>query len=186
MASRTQRGTDGACHEDCPVTSNQPPYSMFESRSRVTILPFAEKKTSALSIMPAHAFWSIDWGDEQAGALPNFPSDDFRRNAKNYQELSYRGTWPCGLHRENRSPHGVSAGVCSHCMDFTSFSNHRSDRRRAKAKQVEGVILRRTFQLSREEFPKSRTICPKTCPNRPHFSDRWENRLSGRYAFRRT
>jgi len=28
-----QRGTDGACHEDCPVTSNQPPYPMLNPQS---------------------------------------------------------------------------------------------------------------------------------------------------------
>ena len=68
-----------------PITSLQPPYSMINRSIEAEILPFCEK----------HGIGVINYSPMQSGLLTgamtkervaNMPQDDFRRNAKQFQE----------------------------------------------------------------------------------------------------
>jgi aryl-alcohol dehydrogenase-like predicted oxidoreductase len=75
-----------------PITSNQPPYSMLNRAVESAILPFCEKNNiGVINYAPMHS--GLLTGAMSKQRVANFPSDDFRRNAKNYQEPLLSGTW---------------------------------------------------------------------------------------------
>lgn len=85
--------------------------------------------------------------------VAHFPSDDFRRNAKNYQEpLLSRNLAVAAFLGEIGKRHSVSAGVVAiawtlhHPAITAAIVGGRNE------KQVEGVIPAATFRLSDEEF----------------------------------
>jgi aryl-alcohol dehydrogenase-like predicted oxidoreductase len=90
--------------------------------------------------------------------VANFPSDDFRRNAKNYQEpLLSRNLGVADFIGKIGARHGVSAGVVA-----IAWTLHHSAITAAivggrNAKQVEGVIPAATFRLSEKEFSEIQT-----------------------------
>jgi aryl-alcohol dehydrogenase-like predicted oxidoreductase len=135
-----------------PVTSNQPPYSMLNRAVESTILPFCEKNNiGVINYAPMHS--GLLTGAMSKQRVASFPSDDFRRNAKNYQEpLLSRNLAVADFLGKIGRRHGVSAGVVA-----IAWTLHHSAITAAivggrNAKQVEGVIPAATFQLSGEEF----------------------------------
>ncbi|WP_130417337.1 aldo/keto reductase [Edaphobacter modestus] len=135
-----------------PITSNQPPYSMLNRAIEAEILPFCEKNNiGTISYAPMHS--GLLTGAMTKERVANFPQDDFRRNAKNYQEpLLSRNLAVAEFIGAIGKRHGVSAGVVAiawvlhHSAITGAIVGGRS------AKQVEGVIPAATFRLPDEEF----------------------------------
>jgi aryl-alcohol dehydrogenase-like predicted oxidoreductase len=135
-----------------PITSNQPPYSMLNRAVEAAILPFCEQNNiGVINYAPMHS--GLLTGAMTKHRVDNFPSDDFRRNAKNYQEpLLSRNLAVADFLAKIGAKHGVSAGVVA-----IAWTLHHSAITAAivggrNAKQIEGVIPAETFRLSDEEF----------------------------------
>jgi aryl-alcohol dehydrogenase-like predicted oxidoreductase len=97
--------------------------------------------------------------------VANFPSDDFRRNAKNYQEpLLSRNLAVAAFLGTIGARHGVSAGVVA-----IAWTLHHSAITAAivggrNAKQVEGVMPAATFRLSQDEFAEIQNYLSQHVP----------------------
>jgi aryl-alcohol dehydrogenase-like predicted oxidoreductase len=135
-----------------PITSNQPPYSMLNRTVEAAILPFCEKSNiGVINYAPMHS--GLLTGAMTTERVANFPGDDFRRNAKNYQEpLLSRNLAVADFLGKIGKRHGVSAGVVA-----IAWTLHHSPITAAivggrNARQVEGVFPAATFRLSQEEF----------------------------------
>jgi aryl-alcohol dehydrogenase-like predicted oxidoreductase len=135
-----------------PITSNQPPYSMLNRAVEAEILPFCEKNNiGVINYAPMHS--GLLTGAMTKERVANFPSNDFRRNAKNYQEpLLSRNLAVADFIGKIAAKRGVSAGVVA-----IAWTRHHSAITAAivggrNAKQVEGVIPAATFRLSDDEF----------------------------------
>jgi aryl-alcohol dehydrogenase-like predicted oxidoreductase len=135
-----------------PITSNQPPYSMLNRAIEPAILPFCLKNNiGTINYAPMHS--GLLTGAMSKERVAKFTSDDFRRNAKNYQEpLLSRNLAVADFLGKIGKRHGVSAGVIAiawtlhHPAVTAAIVGGRS------ARQVEGVISAATFRLSEEEF----------------------------------
>jgi aryl-alcohol dehydrogenase-like predicted oxidoreductase len=135
-----------------PITSNQPPYSMLNRAVDAAILPFCEQNNiGVINYAPMHS--GLLTGAMTKDRVANLAKDDFRRNAKNYQEpLLSRNLAVADFLAKIGARHGVSAGVVAiawtlhHSAITAAIVGGRS------AKQVEGVIAAATFRLSEEEF----------------------------------
>lgn len=139
-----------------PITSNQPPYSMLNRAIEAEVLPFCEKNgIGTISYAPMHS--GLLTGAMTKERVANFPKDDFRRNAKNYQEpLLSRNLAVADFIGKIGQRHGVSAGVVA-----IAWALHHSAITAAivggrNAKQVEGIFPAATFRLSEEEFQEIR------------------------------
>jgi aryl-alcohol dehydrogenase-like predicted oxidoreductase len=135
-----------------PVTSNQPPYSMLNRAVESTILPFCEKNNiGVINYAPMHS--GLLTGAMSKQRVANFPSDDFRRNAKNYQEpLLSRNLAVADFLAKIGHRHGVSAGVVAIAWTLQHSAITAAIVGGRNAKQVEGVMPAATFRLSGEEF----------------------------------
>jgi len=135
-----------------PVTSNQPPYSMLNRAIEAEVLPFCEKNNiGTISYAPMHS--GLLTGAMTKERVANFPEDDFRKRAKNYQEpLLSRNLAVADFLAGIGKRRGVSAGVVAiawvlhHSAVTAAIVGGRS------AKQVEGVVPATDFRLSEEEF----------------------------------
>ena len=135
-----------------PITSNQPPYSMLNRAVEAEILPFCEKNhIGTINYAPMHS--GLLTGAMTKERVANFPKDDFRRNAKNYQEpLLSRNLGVADFLKTIGERHGVTAGVVAiawtlhHPAVTAAIVGGRS------AKQVEGVIPAANFRLSEAEY----------------------------------
>jgi aryl-alcohol dehydrogenase-like predicted oxidoreductase len=140
-----------------PITSNQPPYSMLNRSVEDEILPFCEKNgIGTISYAPMHS--GLLTGAMTKERVANFPEDDFRRRAKNYQEpLLSRNLGVAEFIGEIGRRHGVSAGVVAiawvlhHSAITGAIVGGRS------AKQVEGISPAASFRLPEEEFQEIQT-----------------------------
>ena len=135
-----------------PITSNQPPYSMLNRAVEATVLPFCERKNiGTINYAPMHS--GLLTGAMSKDRVAKFSSDDFRRNAKNYQEpLLSRNLAVADFLADIGKRRGVSAGVVA-----IAWTLHHSAVTAAivggrNAKQVEGVMPAASFRLSGEEF----------------------------------
>jgi aryl-alcohol dehydrogenase-like predicted oxidoreductase len=82
-----------------------------------------------------------------------FPDDDFRRNAKNYQEpLLSRNLAVADFIAQIGNKHGVSAGVVAIAWTLHQPAITAAIVGGRNAKQVEGVIPAATFRLSQQEY----------------------------------
>ena len=141
-----------------PITSNQPPYSMLNRAIEPAILPFCLKNNiGTINYAPMHS--GLLTGAMSKERVAKFTSDDFRRNAKNYQEpLLSRNLAVADFLANIGKRHGVSAGVIAiawtlhHPAVTAAIVGGRS------AKQVEGVMPAATFRLSEEEFGEIQAV----------------------------
>jgi aryl-alcohol dehydrogenase-like predicted oxidoreductase len=147
-----------------PITSNQPPYSMLNRAVESAILPFCEQNSiGVINYAPMHS--GLLTGAMSKQRVANFPSDDFRRNAKNYQEpLLSRNLAVADFLGKIGSRHGVSAGVVA-----IAWTVHHSAITAAivggrNAKQIEGVIPAATFRLSQDEFSEIQNYLSQHVP----------------------
>jgi aryl-alcohol dehydrogenase-like predicted oxidoreductase len=135
-----------------PITSNQPPYSMLNRAVETAILPFCQKSNiGVINYAPMHS--GLLTGAMSKQRVANFPSDDFRRNAKNYQEpLLSRNLAVADFLGKIGDRHGVSAGVVAIAWTLHHPGITAAIVGGRNAKQVEGVIRAATFRLSDKEF----------------------------------
>jgi len=135
-----------------PITSNQPPYSMLNRAIEAEVLPFCQKNgVGVINYAPMHS--GLLTGAMTKERVANFPQDDFRRNAKNYQEpLLSRNLAVADFIGEIGKRHGVSAGVIAIAWTLHHPAVTATIVGGRNAKQVEGVIPAATFRLSEEEF----------------------------------
>ena len=135
-----------------PITSNQPPYSMLNRAIEASVLPFCQENgIGVINYAPMHS--GLLTGAMSKERVENFPKDDFRRNAKNYQEpLLSRNLAVADYLATIGAKHGVSAGVVAiawtlhHPAITAAIVGGRS------AQQVEGVAPAANLRLSDVEF----------------------------------
>src|SRR5271155_1463726 len=140
-----------------PITSLQPPYSMINRAVEAEILPFCAKNNiGVINYSPMHS--GLLTGAMTKERVAAFPANDFRRNAKNYQEpLLSRNLAVADFLSEIGAKHGVSAGVVAIAWTLHHSSITAAIVGGRNAKQVEGVIPAATFRLSKEEFSEIQT-----------------------------
>ncbi len=135
-----------------PVTSLQPPYSMINRTVEPEILPFCAE----------HGIGVINYSPMQSGLLTGamtkervagMPGDDFRRNAKNFQEpLLSRNLELAALLGQIGERHNVHAGVVAIAWTLHNAAVTAAIVGGRSASQVDGVIPAASFRLSKAEF----------------------------------
>ena len=135
-----------------PVTSNQPPYSMLNRAVEAEILPFCQQNNiGVINYAPMHS--GLLTGAMTKERVANFTKDDFRRNAKNYQEpLLSRNLAVANFLSEIGAGHGVSAGVVAIAWTLHHPAITAAIVGGRNPKQVEGVLPAESFRLSEGEF----------------------------------
>jgi aryl-alcohol dehydrogenase-like predicted oxidoreductase len=135
-----------------PITSNQPPYSMLNRAVEPEILPFCKAHNiGVINYAPMHS--GLLTGAMSKERVAAFPKDDFRRNAKNYQEpLLTRNLAVAGFLKTIGERHNVPAGVVA-----IAWTRHNDAITAAivggrSAKQVEGIIPAANFRLTEAEY----------------------------------
>ncbi len=137
-----------------PITSLQPPYSMINRSIEPEILPFCEK----------HGIGVINYSPMQSGLLTGamtaeriakMPTDDFRRNTKQFKEpLLSRNLELVELLRTIGKPHHVEPGVVAIAWTLHQPAITAAIVGGRNARQVEGVLPAATFRLSDAEYAK--------------------------------
>jgi aryl-alcohol dehydrogenase-like predicted oxidoreductase len=135
-----------------PITSNQPPYSMLNRAVEAEVLQFCQKSgIGVINYAPMHS--GLLTGAMTKERVANFPKDDFRRNAKNYQEpLLSRNLAVADFIGRIGKRHGVSAGVVAIAWTLHNPAVTAAIVGGRNPKQVEGIVPAATFRLSEEEF----------------------------------
>jgi aryl-alcohol dehydrogenase-like predicted oxidoreductase len=135
-----------------PVTANQPPYSMINRVVEDEVLPFCLKHgIGTINYAPMHS--GLLTGAMTKERVANFPEDDFRKRAKNYQEpLLTRNLALAEFIGKIGARHGVSAGVVAIAWTLHNPAVTAAIVGGRNARQVEGVIPAMKFRLSGEEY----------------------------------
>jgi aryl-alcohol dehydrogenase-like predicted oxidoreductase len=140
-----------------PITSLQPPYSLINRTVEAEILPFCDD----------HAIGVINYSPQHSGLLTgamtkervaNLPPDDFRRNAKNYQEphLS-RNLALADFLKQVGERHGVTAGVVAIAWTLANPAITAAIVGGRSPEQVEQVWPAAKFRLSHDELQEIAT-----------------------------
>ena len=135
-----------------PITSNQPPYSMINRNIEDAILPFCERHgIGTINYAPMHS--GLLTGRMTKARVANFPEDDFRKRAKNYQEpfLSRNLAWAEFLKAVGQR-HGVPAGVIAIAWTLHNPGITAAIVGGRNAEQVAGVAPALDFRFSDEEY----------------------------------
>ncbi|WP_263366059.1 aldo/keto reductase [Edaphobacter bradus] len=135
-----------------PITSNQPPYSMINRNIEREILPFCqEHHIGTINYAPMHS--GLLTGKMTKERVANFPEDDFRKRAKNYQEplLSRNLGW-ADLLKTIASRHSVSAGVVAIAWTLHHPGITAAIVGGRNAAQIEDVVPALNFRLSDAEY----------------------------------
>jgi len=135
-----------------PITSNQPPYSMINRSIEPEILPFCGKHNiGVLNYAPMHS--GLLTGAMTKERVAAFPSDDFRRNAKSYQQPALdRNLKLADLLKQIGSRHGVNAGVVATAWTLEQPAITAAIVGSRSAKQVEGTLAAASFKLAPAEL----------------------------------
>jgi aryl-alcohol dehydrogenase-like predicted oxidoreductase len=139
------------CLEIAPITSLQPPYSMINRSVEAEILPFCrESKIGVINYAPMHS--GLLTGAMSKERVANLPPDDFRRNARNYQEpLLSRNLDIADFLKQIGARHGVSAGVIAIAWTLANPAITGAIVGGRGPEQVEGVWPSAKFRLSHDE-----------------------------------
>ena len=134
-----------------PVTSLQPPYSMINRSIEAEILPFCEKNGIGV----------INYSPMQSGLLTGamtkeraaaFPKDDFRRNAKAFQEPQLDRNLKLAAYLGGiGAKYDVSAGVVAIAWTLAKPGITAAIVGGRSAKQVDGVVPAAGFRLTEDE-----------------------------------
>jgi aryl-alcohol dehydrogenase-like predicted oxidoreductase len=135
-----------------PIAALQPPYSMINRTIEPEILPFCEKHgIGVINYAPMHS--GLLTGAMTKERVAAFPENDFRRNAKNYQEpLLSRNLAVADLLKTIGARRGVSAGVIAIAWTLHSPAVTAAIVGGRNAKQVQGVFPATDFRLAEPEF----------------------------------
>ena len=134
-----------------PITSLQPPYSMINRSIEAEILPFCEKNgIGVINYAPMHS--GLLTGAMTRERVAAFPANDFRKNAKNYQEPQLtRNLEIASFLAEIGARHDVSAGVVAIAWTLAKPGITAAIVGGRSAKQVDGVIAAAAFRLTASE-----------------------------------
>lgn len=145
------------CLEIAPITSLQPPYSMLNRAVESEILPFClGHSIGVINYAPMHS--GLLTGAMTKERVANFPLDDFRRKAKNYQEpLLTRNLAIADFLKQVGARHGVSAGVIAIAWTLTQPAVTAAIVGARSPEQVEGVWPAAKFRLSQDEMNEIQT-----------------------------
>jgi aryl-alcohol dehydrogenase-like predicted oxidoreductase len=140
------------CLEIAPITSLQPPYSMLNRAVEAEILPYClEHRIGVINYAPMHS--GLLTGAMSKERFANLPLDDFRRNAKNYQEpLFSRNLAIADFLKQIGARHGVSAGVVAIAWTLANPAITAAIVGGRNPQQVEGVWPAAKFRLSTDEL----------------------------------
>ncbi|WP_263384382.1 aldo/keto reductase [Granulicella arctica] len=135
-----------------PVTSLQPPYSMINRAVEAEILPFClQHDIGVINYSPMHS--GLLTGAMTKERVANLPANDFRRNAKNYQEPQLsRNLELAALLTTIGARHNVNAGVIAIACTLKNAAVTAAIVGGRSASQVDGVIPAASFELSDQEF----------------------------------
>ena len=135
-----------------PITSNQPPYSMLNRAVEAEILPYCQTHNiGVINYAPMHS--GLLTGAMSKERVAAFPQDDFRRNAKNYQEpLLSRNLAIADFLKTIGVRHNVSAGVVAIAWTLHNPAITAAIVGGRNAKQVEGTYPAANFRLSEPEY----------------------------------
>jgi aryl-alcohol dehydrogenase-like predicted oxidoreductase len=146
------------CLEIAPITSLQPPYSMLNRAVEAEILPYCESHLiGVINYAPMHS--GLLTGAMSKERFANLPPDDFRRNAKNYQEpLFSRNLAIADFLKQIGARHGVSAGVVAIAWTLANPAITAAIVGGRSPEQVEGVWPAAKFRLSKDEIQEIETF----------------------------
>jgi aryl-alcohol dehydrogenase-like predicted oxidoreductase len=146
------------CRKIAPITSLQPPYSMLNRAVEPEILPFClTHDIGVINYAPMHS--GLLTGAMTKERVANFPADDFRRNAKNYQEpLLSRNLLIADFLKGVGARHGVAAGVVAIAWTLANPAISAAIVGGRSAAQVDGVWPAASFRLSEEELQEIQTF----------------------------
>ena len=135
-----------------PITSLQPPYSMINRTNEAEILPFCQ--TQDIGVINYSPMVSgLLTGAMTKERVAQMPQDDFRRNAKQFQEPQLsRNLDLAALLGEIGAHHGVQAGVVAIAWTLHNPAVTAAIVGGRSPKQVDGVLPAATFRLSEAEF----------------------------------
>jgi aryl-alcohol dehydrogenase-like predicted oxidoreductase len=139
------------CQEIAPITSLQPPYSMLNRAVEAEILPYCQSHLiGVINYAPMHS--GLLTGAMSKERFANLPPDDFRRNAKNYQEpLFSRNLAIADFLKQVGARHGVPAGVIAIAWTLANPAITAAIVGGRNPEQVEGVWPAAKFRLSSDE-----------------------------------
>jgi aryl-alcohol dehydrogenase-like predicted oxidoreductase len=140
------------CQGITPITSLQPPYSMLNRAVEAEVLPYClNHLIGVINYAPMHS--GLLTGAMSRERLANLPPDDFRRNAKNYQEpLFSRNLAIADFLKQIGARHGVSAGVIAIAWTLANPAVTAAIVGGRSPEQVEGVWPAAKFRLSEDEM----------------------------------
>jgi aryl-alcohol dehydrogenase-like predicted oxidoreductase len=146
------------CLKIAPITSLQPPYSMLNRAVEAEILPFClDHDIGVINYAPMHS--GLLTGAMTKERVANFTPDDFRRNAKNYQEpLLSRNLAIADFLKEIGARHGVAAGVVAIAWTLANPAISAAIVGGRNAAQVDGVFPASQFQLLDTEMQEIQTF----------------------------
>jgi len=145
------------CMEIAPIASLQPPYSLLNRAVESEILPFCESHAiGVINYAPMHS--GLLTGAMTKERVANLPPDDFRRNAKNYQEpLLTRNLAIADFLKQIGARHGVSAGVIAIAWTLANPAITAAIVGGRSPEQVAGVWPAAKFILSDDEMAEIQT-----------------------------
>jgi aryl-alcohol dehydrogenase-like predicted oxidoreductase len=140
------------CMDIAPIISLQPPYSMINRSAEPEILPFClDHLIGVINYAPMHS--GLLTGAMTKERVAALPLDDFRRNAKNYQEpLLSRNLAIADFIGKIGARHGVSAGVIAIAWTLCNPAITGAIVGGRSPQQVEGIWPAAKFRLPTEEF----------------------------------
>ena len=146
------------CRGIAPITSLQPPYSMVNRAAEAEILPYClDHRIGVINYAPMHS--GLLTGAMSKERFANLPPDDFRRNAKNYQEpLFSRNLAVADFLKQIGARHGVSAGVIAIAWTLANPAITAAIVGGRSPDQVEGVWPAAKFRLSKDEMQEIETF----------------------------
>jgi aryl-alcohol dehydrogenase-like predicted oxidoreductase len=135
-----------------PITSLQPPYSMINRSVEAEILPFChEHNIGVINYAPMHS--GLLTGAMTKERVQQMPQDDFRRNAKQFQEpLLSRNLQVADLLKQIGERHQVPAGVVAIAWTLHNPAITAAIVGGRSASQVEGILPAATFRLTEPEY----------------------------------
>ena len=146
------------CRGIAPITSLQPPYSMVNRAAEAEILPYClDHRIGVINYAPMHS--GLLTGAMSKERFANLPPEDFRRNAKNYQEpLFSRNLAVADFLKQIGARHGVSAGVIAIAWTLANPAITAAIVGGRSPEQVEGVWPAAKFRLSKDEMQEIETF----------------------------
>jgi len=140
------------CMEIAPVTSLQPPFSLLNRSAEAELLPFClDHHIGVINYSPMSS--GLLTGAMTKERVAAFPSDDFRRKAKQFQEpLLSRNLALADLLRSIGAHHQVSAGVIAIAWTLANPAITGAIVGGRSPQQVEEVWPAARFNLSSDEL----------------------------------